>query len=74
MSLVLFESAKDRVLAVETPEQLVSPYVGYGMTCLLIRGVVGSVSCSVVWGGYRDYLRAARCKRGHGTAYYPRKS
>jgi hypothetical protein len=48
MSLVLLESAKDRVLAVETPEQLVSPYVGYGMTCLLIRGVVGSVLLSCV--------------------------
>jgi hypothetical protein len=27
----------------------VPPGVRYGMTCLLIRDVVGSVPCSVVW-------------------------
>jgi hypothetical protein len=27
----------------------VLPHVWYGMTCLLIRDVVGSVHCSVEW-------------------------
>jgi hypothetical protein len=69
----LLVSAKDRILAVDTPEQHVSPCVRYGMTCLLIRNIVGSVSCSVVREGYKNFLRAAGCKRGHGTSYYPGK-
>jgi hypothetical protein len=72
MWLVLLESAEDRLLGVNPPEQPVSSCVRYGMACLLIRVDMGSVSCSVVWEGYRDYLRAARCKRDRGTAYYPR--
>jgi hypothetical protein len=71
MWLFFLESAKDRFLRVDTLEQPVPPHVRYGMPCLLIRGVVGSVSCSVLRKGYRDYLRAARCKRGRGTMYYP---
>jgi hypothetical protein len=67
----VLKSAKDWFLGVDSPEQLVPPHVRYGMPCLLIRGVVGSVSCSVVWEGYRAYLRAARCKRGRAIAYYP---
>jgi hypothetical protein len=63
MWLVLLESDKDRVLGIDTLEQLVPPLFRYGMTCLLIRDVVGSVACSVVREGYLDYLRAARCKR-----------
>jgi hypothetical protein len=43
---VMLKSAKDRVIGVDTPGQQVSPHVRYGMTCLLIRDVVGSVSCS----------------------------
>jgi hypothetical protein len=58
MWLDFLESDKDRILGVDTPEQLVMPSVWYGVTCLLIRDAVGSVSCSVVWEGYRDYLRA----------------
>ncbi len=58
---------KDRILGVDPPGQHVPPRVRSGTTCLLIRGVVESVSYSVVWEGYRDYLRAARCKRGRGT-------
>jgi hypothetical protein len=46
MWIVMLKSAKDRVLGVDIPEQQVSPHVRYGMTCLLIMGVVGSVSCS----------------------------
>jgi hypothetical protein len=42
----VLESAKDRILGVDTPEQLVPPCIQYGMACLLIRDVVGSVPCS----------------------------
>jgi hypothetical protein len=46
----------------------VLPRVRYGMTYLLIRDVVGSVSGSVGQEGYQDCLRATRYKRGHGLA------
>jgi hypothetical protein len=46
---VKLEFAKDRVLGVGTLEQQVPPRVRYGMACLLIRNVVGSVPCSVEW-------------------------
>jgi hypothetical protein len=46
MWFVMLESAKDRVIGVDTPEQLVPPRVRYGTGCLLIRDVVGSVPCS----------------------------
>jgi hypothetical protein len=49
MWFVTLESAKDRVMGVDTPRQQVSPHVRYGTTCLLIRDVVGSVSCSDEW-------------------------
>jgi hypothetical protein len=39
----MLESAKDRVLGVDTVGQQVSPHVQYGMACLLFRDVVGSV-------------------------------
>jgi hypothetical protein len=45
--IVTLESVKDRVLGVDTLGQQVPPRVRYGTTCLLIRDVVGSVSCSV---------------------------
>jgi hypothetical protein len=47
--LVMLESAKDRVLGVDTPGQQVPPHVRYGTTCVIIRDVVGSVPCSVEW-------------------------
>jgi hypothetical protein len=47
--LVMLESAKDRVLGVDTPVQQVSPCVQYETTCLLIRDDVGSVPCSDEW-------------------------
>jgi hypothetical protein len=43
---VMLESAKDRVIGVNTPGQQVPPRVGYGMTCLLIKDAMGSVPCS----------------------------
>jgi hypothetical protein len=54
--LVMLESAKDQVLGVDTPGQQVSPCVWYGMTCLLIRDVVGCESCSVVWGKMQNVI------------------
>jgi hypothetical protein len=50
MWLIMLESAKDRILGVDTPGQHVPPRVQYGMTCLLIRYVIGCVSRSVEWG------------------------
>jgi hypothetical protein len=49
MWIVMLKFAKDRVLGVDTPGQHVPPCVQYGMTCLLIRGTVGSVPCSDEW-------------------------
>jgi hypothetical protein len=49
MWFVILESAKDRVLGVDTLGQHVPPCVWYGMTCLLISDVVGSVPCSDEW-------------------------
>jgi hypothetical protein len=49
MWFVMLESAKDRVLRVDTPGQQVSPRARYGTTSLLIRDVVGSVPCSNEW-------------------------
>jgi hypothetical protein len=46
MWFVRLESAKDRVIGVDTPGQQVLPRVQYGMVCLLIRDDVGSVPCS----------------------------
>jgi hypothetical protein len=49
MWFVMLESAKDRVIGVDTPGQQMPPRVQYGTACLLIRNVVGSVSCSDEW-------------------------
>jgi hypothetical protein len=49
MWFVLLESTKDRVIGVDTPGQQVPPRVRYGMACLLIKDVVGSVPCSYDW-------------------------
>jgi hypothetical protein len=49
MWFVMLESAKDRVIGVETPGQQMSPRVRYGTTCLLISDDVGSVPCSNEW-------------------------
>jgi hypothetical protein len=40
MWIVMLESAKDRVLGVDTLGQQVSPCVPYGTACLLIRDAV----------------------------------
>jgi hypothetical protein len=46
---VVLESAKDRILGVDPTGQHVPPCVRYGTICLLIRNVVGNVSCLVEW-------------------------
>jgi hypothetical protein len=49
MWFVMHKSAKDRVIGVDTPGQQMLPRVWYGIACLIIRGVVGSVPCSDEW-------------------------
>jgi hypothetical protein len=49
MWFIMLESAKERVIGVDTPGQHVPPRVRYGMTCLLIRDIVGSVPCLDEW-------------------------
>jgi hypothetical protein len=50
MWLVMLKSAMDRILGGDTPGQHVPPRVRYGTACLLIRYVIGCMSCSVKWG------------------------
>jgi hypothetical protein len=50
MWFVILESAKDRILGVDTPGQHVPPRVRYGTAFVLIRYAIGWVSCSVEWG------------------------
>jgi hypothetical protein len=49
MWFVMLESAKDRVIGVDSPGQQVPPRVRCGMACLLIRDAGGSVPCSDEW-------------------------
>jgi hypothetical protein len=48
--LVMLESAKNRILGVDTPGQHVTPHVWYGTAYFLIMYAIGCVSCSVEWG------------------------
>jgi hypothetical protein len=64
MWFVMLKFAKDRVLGVDTLGQQVPPRVQYGMTCLLIRAVVGCESCSAVWGKMQDVIWSTRSNRG----------
>jgi hypothetical protein len=45
----MLESAKNRVIGVDTLGQQVPPRVRYGTAYLLIRDDVGSVPCSDEW-------------------------
>jgi hypothetical protein len=49
MWFVMLESAKDRVIGVDTPGQQVPPRVRYGTTWLLISDAVGSMPFSDEW-------------------------
>jgi hypothetical protein len=60
--LVMLESAKDRVIEVDTPGQQVPPRVWYGTTCLLIKDAVRSVSCSDEW-----KIGIVTCLGSHGA-------
>jgi hypothetical protein len=62
MWFVILESAKDRVIGVDTPGQQVPPHVRYGTACLLIRDVVGSVPCSDEW-----QIGIVTCLSSHGA-------
>jgi hypothetical protein len=62
MWFVMLEFAKDRVVRVDTPGQQVLPRVWYGMACLLIRDVVGSVPCSDEW-----EIDVVTCLGSHGA-------
>jgi hypothetical protein len=62
MWFVMLESAKDRVIGVNTPGQQVLPRVRYGTTCLLIRDAVGSVPCSDEW-----EFGVVTCPGSHGA-------
>jgi hypothetical protein len=44
LRLVLLDSAKDLFLGVDPLGQPIPPSVWYGITCLLIRNTLGSVS------------------------------
>jgi hypothetical protein len=46
---VMLESAKHRVIGVDTPGQQLPPRVRYGTACLLIKNVMGNVPCSDEW-------------------------
>jgi hypothetical protein len=50
MWFVMLESANDQILRLDTLGQHVPPHVQYRTACLLIRYVMGCVSCSVEWG------------------------
>jgi hypothetical protein len=56
--LVVIECAKDQILGVDTLGQHVLPHVRYGMTCLLIRDVVGSMPCSDEWEVVWSFVQA----------------
>jgi hypothetical protein len=60
--LVMLESAKDRVIGVDTPGQQVSPRVWYGTACPLIRNDVESVPYSDEW-----EIDIVTCLGSHGA-------
>ncbi len=75
MWFVMLESAKDRILGVDTLGQHVPPCVRYGTACLLIMNAIDCMSCSDEW-GWASFLVSNMwhtlwsawttwCKRGH---------
>jgi hypothetical protein len=62
MWFVMLESAKDRVIGVDTQGQQVSPRARYRMACLLIRDDVRSVPCSDEW-----EIGVVTCPGSHGA-------
>jgi hypothetical protein len=64
MWFVMLESAKDRVLGVDTAGQQVPPHVWYETACLLIRDAVGGVPRSVEW-----EIGVVICLGSHGARW-----
>jgi hypothetical protein len=62
---VVLESAKDRILGVDTLGQHVPPCVRYGATCLLIRNTIGCVSCADEWEMAWWFTQAHMVQDGH---------
>jgi hypothetical protein len=62
MWFVMLESAKHRVIEVDTPGQQVLPCVRYGTACLLIRDVMERVPCSDEW-----KIGVVTCLGSHGA-------
>jgi hypothetical protein len=70
---VMLESAKDRVIGVDTQGQQVPPRVRYGTACLLISDVVGSVPCLDEWEFGVVTHPGSNGARGPWYRDYPRK-
>jgi hypothetical protein len=71
--LVMLESAKDRILGVDTLGQHVPPRIWYGTTCLLISDVVGSVPCLDEWEVAWSFTQAHMVQEGTLYHDYPGK-
>jgi hypothetical protein len=71
MWFIMLESAKDRILGVDTPGQQVLPRVRYGTVCWLVRESLVSclVGCAVlVW----RYLQGLKVEEGpEDIVWYP---
>jgi hypothetical protein len=72
--LVLLKSAKDRGLGVDTIGQYVPSRIRYGMTYLLIRDIVGSVSCSDEWEVTWSFTQAHMVQEGSWYHVLPSKN
>jgi hypothetical protein len=72
--LVMLKSSKDQIFGVDTPEQYVLPWVQYGMTCLLIRDVVGSVTCSKEWEVAWSFAQAHMVQEGSWYHVLPQET
>jgi hypothetical protein len=70
----LLESAKDQFLGVDLPGQHVPPRVWYGMTCLLIRDVVGSVPYSDEWKVTWSFAQAQMVQEGSWYRVLPQET
>jgi hypothetical protein len=72
--LVMLESAKGRILGLDTPGQHVQALVRYGMTCLLIRDAVRIVSCLDEWEVAWSFAQAHMVQEGPWYYVLPRET
>jgi hypothetical protein len=70
----MLESTKDRILGVDTLGQHMLPRVRYGTACLLIRDVVGSVSCSDEWEVAWSFTQAHMVQEGSWYHILPQET